>query len=84
MRPQLSTVVGGKRVKLVLDRDGKDPAIRNGRRAVHRSGDVLAPDHLAVGGIERQHLGIPGRDVKPVIPEARPAAERVAAHSFRF
>ncbi len=44
-----------------------------------RRGHVLAPDHLAVGRIERQHLGIAGRHVEAAIPECRSAAKGVAA-----
>jgi hypothetical protein len=49
---------------------------------MQRRRDILAPDYLAVGRIERQHLGISGRDVEPVVPERRPAAECVAAQLF--
>ena len=63
----------------IFGRAREHPAIGDRRRTVHRGADIGAPDYLAVGRIERQHLGIAGRDVKPVVPERRPAAERAAA-----
>ena len=56
MRPQAAAVIGRQHVELVLDGDREDPAIGDGRRRVHRRRDVLPPDHLAVGRIERQDL----------------------------
>jgi hypothetical protein len=68
----------------VGDRHGEDAVLGDGRRAVYRRRDILPPDDLAVGRIERQHLRIAGRDVETVVPEGRPAAEGAAAHSLGF
>src|SRR5258707_9115669 len=69
MRPQFAALAGVESVELVFHRDRKDAAIGDGGRTVHRRADVGAPDHLAVGGIERQHLGIAGGNIEAGFPE---------------
>src|SRR5262249_7647227 len=78
MRPLARAVLGRQRQELIVDGNGKNPVVDNRRRGMDRRPDILAPDDLAVTGIERHDLGIAGRDIKPAVPEARPAAERVA------
>ena len=51
--PQAPPVIGGKHDQLVLDRNHKDPSIRNRRPAAHRAGNGALPDDAAVRRIER-------------------------------
>src|SRR3984957_15507440 len=75
MRPQAVTIDRGKHLKLIVYGDGENPAVGDGGRAVYWTRNRLAPNHLAGGGIEREHLGITGGDVEPAVGIGDAAAE---------
>ncbi len=77
MIPQTPAILDGNHNKLVVDRDHKDPSIRDCRPAAHRRADGGFPDNPAIFRIERQNLRITRRDIETVVPEGDTPAERI-------
>jgi hypothetical protein len=58
MRPQAMAIRRRQHLELVLDGDGEDAPIGDGRCAARRCGYLLTPDLLPVGRVERWRINI--------------------------